>query len=143
MAIKVFLKGTSDDRTELPEFNLNRQLKSHVIVKFVEHFEDENFDYLLTTWMPHGDLRSKMSKQKVQYLTEGEMRAPLTNVANALKTIHALGYTHNAVEPKNIFIHVVNHKYRVKLGGLSKSSQTVLSLVNDRPALEKTARCPY
>ena len=97
MAIKVISKEKSGDWTALPQFSLNQRLRSPFIVKFVERFEDDQFIYLVTTWMPHGDLRSLMSRQKVGYLTEGEMRASLSEVANALKIVHGLGYTHNSV----------------------------------------------
>jgi serine/threonine protein kinase len=126
MAIKVICKGRSEDMTGLPVFSLSQQLRSHFIVKYVEHFEDDSFVYLVTSWMPLGDLRSRMSRQKVGHLTEGEMHAPLSDVANALKIVHALGLTHNAVQPKNIFIEKTkNSKSRVKLmcGESSQSSQ--------------------
>ena len=67
----------------LPELSLNKKLSlqqssSSVVVKLVEVLEDREFVYLLTTWMQHGDLQSRMcSRVKADYLTEGEMRAPL------------------------------------------------------------------
>jgi serine/threonine protein kinase len=127
VAIKVFFKESSDDTKigTLSEFVLNQQLRSlrsasRVIVKLIEVFEEDSFAYLVTTWMPRGDVHSIMSRKNVGYLTEGEMRGQLTIVADALSQIHDLGYTHNAVKPENIFL---EKKNRVRLGGFSKSSQ--------------------
>jgi len=70
---------------------------SNVIEKYIEHFEDDRYVYLVGSWMPHGNLRNRIFRSKAGFLTEGEMRAPLSNVAAALKIVHGLGSTHNAV----------------------------------------------
>jgi hypothetical protein len=36
------------------------QLASRVVVKLIEVFEETDFAYLVTTWMPHGDVQSRM-----------------------------------------------------------------------------------
>jgi hypothetical protein len=75
-----------------------------LFVKYIEHFEDDLFVYLITSWMPLGNLGNRMKHSKVGFLTEEEIRGPAKQIAVALEIVHNLGYVHSSVTPENIYI---------------------------------------
>ena len=65
--MKLFYRnpGAGTEIRTFPEFSLNQQLSSidsasRVVVKLIEVLEEKDFTYLVTAWMPLGDLQSKM-----------------------------------------------------------------------------------
>ena len=82
----------------------DQKLSSHHITKLIEYIEEDQYVYLISSWMNRRDLCCYMKKHQLPYMSEEEMRKPLKNIISALKVIHQAGYLHNDVQPCNILI---------------------------------------
>ena len=92
------------------------------MTKLIECIEEDQYVYLITSWMNRRDLCCYMKKHQLPYLSHGELKKPLKNIISALKAIHQAGYLHNDVQPCNILLEKKKGQqtYKTKLGGFSK-----------------------
>lgn len=98
------------------------KLSSHHITKLIEFIEDDQYVYLISSWMNRRDICCFMKRHHLPYLSEEEFRKPLKNIISALKTVHQAGFLHNDVQPCNILIEKKKgqQSFKTKLGGFSK-----------------------
>ena len=82
----------------------DQKLSTHHMTKLIECIEEDQYVYLITSWMNRRDLCCYMKKHQLPYLSHGELKKPLKNIISALKAIHQAGYLHNDVQPCNILL---------------------------------------
>ena len=71
----------------------------------VDHFMDDEYVYLVSKWVSGCNLVWKALNEGGDfYLTENEMRQPLSQLLSALHNLHKLGYAHNSVIPEHIIL---------------------------------------
>lgn len=96
------------------------------VVKYVEHFEENQFLYMVTKWIKKHTLATVMKYSSERYLNEAEMQAPAKQLLKVLQAVHGQGFTHNAVSLSNIFVKrnssMEPQKHSVILGGFSKAT---------------------
>ena len=133
MAIKVIYRDQASLLTRsLPyEVDLLRKLSeipevAKLVVKYVEHFECDEFLYHVTRWVEKLTLAEVMKHSSERFLNEVEMQAPAKQLLKVLQAVHGQGFTHNAVSLSNIFVKrnssMEPQKHSVILGGFSKAT---------------------
>ena len=127
VAVKVVFKDPEENvcLPDLPEVALTNKLSSkYNIVRHIEHFEVDQFIYLVQACMSLGDLRSFIKAHGYQYLTEQELRTHAKSMVQALNGMHNEGFLHNDVQPSSFLVHCHRSErknFTVKLGGLSRA----------------------
>lgn len=99
MAIKVFSRERNNSQ-KLRELEVRQKLqavKAIGITKLIEHFEDDQFVYQVTSLMNMGTLQNFMEKSSMSYLTLEEMKSSAYHIVSAVQAIHAAGYLHNDI----------------------------------------------
>ena len=99
MAIKVFSRERNNSQ-KLRELEVRQKLqavKAIGITKLIEHFEDDQFVYQVTSLMNMGTLQNFMEKSSMSYLTLEEMKSSAYQIVFAVQAIHAAGYLHNDI----------------------------------------------
>lgn len=81
---------------------LIRGQRSPWIVRLYHTFQDEFNLYLITEYLPGGDMMTLLMTYQV--LTEPQTRFYMSECAEAIKSIHDLGYIHRDIKPDNILI---------------------------------------
>lgn len=103
VAIKVFSKLQIEvDRTssQLIELEVRRKLqesKISGITKLVEHFEDEDFVYQVTSLMNMMTLQTMMERSSTRYLTLSELQSSARTIVYVVAAIHSAGFVHNDI----------------------------------------------
>lgn len=95
--------------------------------RYVEHFEEHQFLYLVTRWVKESTLAVVMKHSaRGGYLNEVDMQEPARQLLTVLQAVHGQGYIHNAITYRNIFVEKSSMtnplKNKVKLGGFSKAT---------------------
>ena len=103
VAIKVFSKPQQEvDRTsgQLIELDVRRKLqesKMSGITKLVEHFEDKNFVYQVTSLMNMMTLQTTMERSSTRYLTLSELQSSARTIVCVVAAMHKAGFIHNDI----------------------------------------------
>jgi len=84
------------------EVATQKQLKHPNIVKLHEHFEDEEYVYLLLEFAPDGSLYSKIRAQHC--LAHAEAASIFVDVSEALVHLHRHGTAHRDLKPENVLL---------------------------------------
>ena len=100
VAVKVVFKENEEDvcLSDRPEVAITNKLSSkYNIERHIEHFQVEEFFYLVQACMSHGDLRTFIQAHGYLYLTEKELKSHVKSMVQALGGMHKEGYLHNDV----------------------------------------------
>ena len=77
-------------------------------------FQDEMNLYMVLTYMPGGDLMTLLMKEDV--FTEEVTRFYMAEAAQAISSVHALGYIHRDIKPDNMLLDARGHLKLTDLG---------------------------
>ena len=127
VAIKVVFKDIEENVciSDLPEVAITDKLsRKYNIVRHIEHFQIDEYIYLVQACMSHGDLSQFILVFGYQYLTEQELRTHAKSMVQALNGMHNEGFLHNDVQPSSFLVHCHRSErknFTVKLGGLSRA----------------------
>ena len=131
VAIKVFSKPQHEvDRTsgQLIELDVRRKLqesKMSGITKLVEHFEDKNFVYQVTSLMNMMTLQTTMERSSTRYLTLSELQSSARTIVCVVAAMHSAGFIHNDIQPGNILLNrePTKRMMTIALNGFSRCSR--------------------
>jgi len=77
-------------------------------------FQDEVFLYMVMEFMPGGDLMSLLMKEDT--FSEGVTKFFMSEAAQAISSVHALGYIHRDIKPDNMLLDARGHLKLTDLG---------------------------
>ena len=77
-------------------------------------FQDETNLYMVMEYMPGGDLMTLLMKEDV--FTEHVTRFYMAEAAQAISSVHALGYIHRDIKPDNMLLDASGHLRLTDLG---------------------------
>jgi len=102
------------------ERNLLVEVSSPYVMKLFYSFQDEDFLYLVTEYLPGGDMMTLLMRRDT--LTERETQFYIAETVLALESIHKHSYIHRDIKPDNLLLDKCGH---MKLAdfGLCKSVQ--------------------
>mmetsp|Transcript_11278 Transcript_11278/g.31423 ORF Transcript_11278/g.31423 Transcript_11278/m.31423 type:complete len:463 (-) Transcript_11278:133-1521(-) len=102
------------------ERNVLVEVSSPYVMKLYYSFQDEDFLYLVTEYLPGGDMMTLLMRRDT--LTERETQFYIAETVLALESIHKHGYIHRDIKPDNLLLDKFGH---MKLAdfGLCKSVQ--------------------
>ena len=102
------------------ERNLLVEVSSPYVMKLYYSFQDEEFLYLITEYLPGGDMMTLLMRRDT--LTERETQFYIAETVLALESIHRHSYIHRDIKPDNLLLDKFGH---MKLAdfGLCKSVQ--------------------
>jgi len=100
------------------ERNVLVEVSSPYVMKLYYSFQDEEFLYLVTEYLPGGDMMTLLMRRDT--LTERETQFYIAETVLALESIHKRGYIHRDIKPDNLLLDKFGH---MKLAdfGLCKS----------------------
>jgi len=110
------------------ERNLLVEVSSPYVMKLFYSFQDENFLYLLTEYLPGGDMMTLLMRRDT--LTHKETQFYIAETVLALESIHKHNYIHRDIKPDNLLLDRSGH---MKLAdfGLCKSVQSAAAATRD------------
>jgi len=113
------------------ERNLLVEVSSPYVMKLYYSFQDEEFLYLITEYLPGGDMMTLLMRRDT--LTERETQFYIAETVLAIESIHKHSYIHRDIKPDNLLLDKFGH---MKLAdfGLCKSVQQA-ALPNDHEAI--------
>lgn len=82
----------------------DRDLSSKSLLKLIEHFEDDNFIYLVYPWSAHCDVSTYLKQFSVPYLTEKELQGPMKQLIKGVDDLHSCGLLHNDIQLNHILL---------------------------------------
>jgi len=74
------------------------------ILEFIEAFEDSQYLYIVTKFMPAGDLLNYLMKQPIQPLPESHAKKIIRDVAKGLQSLHDRLIIHRDIKIENILM---------------------------------------
>ena len=93
------------------------------ILKYYTHFNslDNNFIYILTEYVPNGDLKSfiKSHQRFKRHIPEDELWTIFLQCMEALVYVHSLDVIHRDIKPENLFL---GNNFTIKLGDFGVSA---------------------
>jgi len=81
------------------------------VVTLYSCFQDHSYLYIIMEYMPGGDLMTQLIRKDV--FAEDEARFYVSQLVQALDSVHRMGYIHRDVKPDNVLIGTDGH---IKLG---------------------------
>ena len=105
------------------------QSKCQNILELVETFEDHDKMYIVTKFMPAGDLLNYSIKQPSQPLTEASTRKIIVQVALGIQGLHERLIIHRDIKIENILMSDFTEEAKVRIGDLGSAAK--LASVND------------
>ena len=85
------------------EIEILEKINHQSIVKFVDHFENLDYIFIVREYVKYGNLREFLSKHKFN-ITEITASKIALQIAGALKYLHSFGIIHRDLKPDNIMI---------------------------------------
>ena len=107
------------------ERNVLVEVSSPYVMKLYYSFQDEDFLYLVTEYLPGGDMMTLLMRRDT--LTERETQFYIAETVLALESIHRHSYIHRDIKPDNLLLDRFGH---MKLAdfGLCKSVQQAAAI---------------
>jgi serine/threonine protein kinase len=119
-SLKVALKGMSnisikkgDEATVLAEIRTMQTIRHPNIVKYYDHFEDDQHYYIVLEKLDGGELFDRIGK-KVSY-NENEARELFLVILRAVKYLHDRSIVHRDIKPENLLMVNDSDDAQVKL----------------------------
>jgi len=109
VAIKLILKSNfSQEKIKLirSEIDILKFCKHPKIVKFLDHFENSDFIFIILEYIKNGDLRDYMLMEKKHNrdILESVVSWVVYQIGDALNYLHKFGIVHRDIKPENIMI---------------------------------------
>ena len=120
-----FLRSQGDKYVEkaMNETTFLLNLSHPHIIKYYHHFnsEDNGFIYILTEYVPNGDLSDfiKAHKRFNRHIPEDEIWAIFLQCMEALVYVHSQDVIHRDIKPSNLFL---GNNFTIKLGDFGVSA---------------------
>lgn len=83
------------------------------VIKYIEHFEDDTSLYIVTEYLPGGELFERIVQR--QYYSEQDVRAVMKTLLETIKYCHDRGVVHRDIKPENILLQNPEDDASVKL----------------------------
>jgi serine/threonine protein kinase len=110
-AVKVFnkmhLTNVEDIKRFFYEIEILRAMDHPSVLKIFEYFQDEDRLYLVTEWIPGGELLQYMNKKKTTkdiFMNEEEAALMIKQVLIVINYLHSSNIIHRDIKPENILI---------------------------------------
>ena len=87
----------------------------------VDSYEDACNHYIVTKFMPAGDLLNYLQKQPVQPLTEVHAKKIIRQVLEALEDLHERRIVHRDIKVENILMSDLSESARVRIADFGSS----------------------
>ena len=91
------------------------------MLKLVESFEDSEHYFLVTQFMPAGDLMNYLMKQKQQPLSENHVRKVIKQIAIGIQSLHRQLIIHRDLKIQNIFMSDLTENAVIRIGDLGSA----------------------
>ena len=114
------------------EKDLLAEVSSPYVMKLFYSFQDEHFLYLLTEYLPGGDMMTLLMRRDT--LTEHETRFYIAETVLAIESIHAGGYIHRDIKPDNLLLDKSGHMKLADFGLCKSVHQAAQPEEGDRDA---------
>lgn len=124
-ALKTMRKQDMIDKNQVAHIRAERNLLSAAespwLVKLLFSFQDDIYLYLVMEYCAGGDLMTILMREDI--LTESQTRFYISELAEAIHSVHLLKFVHRDLKPDNVLISNQGH---IKLSdfGLAKSFQS-------------------
>ncbi len=102
------------------EIDIMKMSKHPNIVRFLDHFENSEYIFIVMEYIQGGNLRDYLKTQKK--MTEPVTARIISQVASGIKYLQGFGIIHRDIKPDNIMVANAGEKINVKIAdfGLSK-----------------------
>jgi len=124
-ALKTMRKKDMIDKNQVAHIRAERNLLSAAespwLVKLLYSFQDDIYLYLVMEYCAGGDLMTILMREDI--LTEGQTKFYISELAEAIHSVHLLKFVHRDLKPDNVLVSNIGH---IKLSdfGLAKSFQS-------------------
>jgi len=124
-AMKTMRKKDMIDKNQVAHIKAEREILSAAdnpwLVRLLFSFQDDTYLYLVMEYCGGGDLMTILMREDI--LTENDTRFYLSELAQAIHSVHELKFVHRDLKPDNVLIANTGH---IKLSdfGLAKSFAT-------------------
>merc|ERR550532_640805 len=121
-ALKTMRKKDMIDKNQVAHIRAERNLLSAAespwLVKLLYSFQDDIYLYLVMEYCAGGDLMTILMREDI--LTEDQTRFYISELAEAIHSVHCLKFVHRDLKPDNV---LVSNEGHIKLSdfGLAKS----------------------
>ena len=99
---KVEIIDKKSEKDVLIELSLLSRIHHPFIVNIHFAFQDKEYLYLITDYLPQGDLRYQLIHNK--YYSENQIKFIVSNILLSLEYIHSNSIIHRDIKPENILI---------------------------------------
>lgn len=107
VAIKIIKKQSmtpKDQELVKSEIDIMRMCKHTNIVRMLDHFEDNEFIFIIMEYLAGGTLANYLEHTPIDDLTEKDAGIITYQIAKALEYLHQFGIIHRDLKPENIMI---------------------------------------
>jgi len=124
VAIKIIKKGNMSEKNlglVQTEIDILKICKHPSIVKFLDHFENSEYIFIVTEYFENGNLKKYL--RRINYKMNEKVASKIvTQVCSGLKYLHNYGIVHRDIKPENIMVAHTGANFFVKIldFGLSK-----------------------
>ena len=131
VAVKVIQKGTIDkvykkNKQHFEELEISKKIARSGcknILELVEVFEDSVAYYVVTKFMPTGDLYNYICQQPNQPLDEEHTKVIIRQLCQAVKSLHSQNIIHRDIKIENILMSDNTREATLKLADLGSAAQ--------------------
>ncbi|KAA6390763.1 MAG: putative serine threonine-protein kinase nek2 [Streblomastix strix] len=112
---KMAITNDEDRRMAQSEVDMLQHVRGEFLVSFLGSFENQHEFFILTEYCDQGDLRKYMNslKENGQQISEDKVWDILTQMVQALHSLHEMDIIHRDLKPENVFL---TGPLQVKLG---------------------------
>lgn len=116
------------------ERNLLAEIASHCIMKLYYSFQDAEYLYLITEYLPGGDMMTLLIREET--LTETVARFYIAQSVLAIESIHKHNYIHRDIKPDNLLLDKNGHMKLSDFGLCKPLDCPSLSSINENEVLD-------